>query len=128
MEKRVSSFILIFLLSSTLSLPDQESPTQAEIPDELPTEVTRIEISPDPNSVRDLGSPVISEGTEGQRGLWADSSIGIYTVSGLLPHMDVPNTLMESRPDLMIVLVSPDIGLWDARTSILESALSLIHI
>ena len=122
MEKRVSALILIVLISSTLSTPENRSQSGEETGGELYPEVTRIEISPDPNSVRDLGSPVISEGTEGQRGLWADSSIGIYTASGLLPHMDVPNTLMESRPDLMIVLISPDTGLWDARTSILESA------
>ena len=36
--------------------------------------------------------------------------------------MGVPDSLMEARPDLMIVLVSSDTGLWDARTSILESA------
>ena len=122
MQKRISALILIVLISSTLSTPENRSQSGEETGGELYPEVTRIEISPDPNSVRDLGSPVISEGTEGHRGLWADSSIGIYTASGLLPDMDVPNTLMESRPDLMIVLVSPDIGLWDARTSILESA------
>ena len=122
MEKRVSSFILIFLLSSTLSLPDQESPTQAEIPDELPTEVTRIEISPDPNSVRDLGTPLISQGEEGQRGLWADSSIGIFTTFGLHLDSGIPTSMMEYRSDLMMVLISPDTGLWEGRVSILESA------
>ena len=122
MEKRVSALILIVLLSSTLGTPENGSQSGEGTGGELYPEVTRIAISPDPNSVRDLGSPVISEGTEGHRGLWADSSIGIYTTSGLLPHTDVPDSLMEARPDLMIVLVSPDTGLWDARTSILESA------
>ena len=122
MEKRVSALILVVLLSSTMSNLDKHSQSGEGTSGELYPEVTRIEISSDPNSVRDLGSPAISEGTEGHRGLWADSSIGIYTTSGLLPHMEVPSSLMEARPDLMIVLVSPDTGLWDARTSILESA------
>ena len=122
MEKRVSALILLVLLSSTLGTPENGSQSGEGTGGELYPEVTRIAISPDPNSVRDLGSPVISEGIEGHRGLWADSSIGIYTTSGLLPHTDVPDSLMEARPDLMVVLVSPDTGLWDARTSILESA------
>ena len=84
MEKQISAFILIFLLSSTLSLPNQGPATTGEIPSELPTDVTRIEISPDPNSVRDLGTPFISQGDEGHRSLWADSSIGAFTTSGLL--------------------------------------------
>ena len=122
MEKRVSALILIVLLSSTLSIPENPSQPGEGTGGELYPEVTRIGISPDPNSVRDLGSPSISDGVEGHRGLWADSSVGIYTTSGLLPHSDVPNSLMEARPDLMIVLVSSDTGLWEARTSIIESA------
>ena len=68
MEKRVSALILIVLISSTLSTPENRSQSGEETGGELHPEVTRIEISPDPNSVRDLGSPVISEGTEGQGG------------------------------------------------------------
>ena len=65
MEKRVSALILIVLLSSTLGTPENRSQSDEGTGGELYPEVTRIEISPDPNSVRDLGSPVISEGTEG---------------------------------------------------------------
>ena len=122
MEKQVSTLILIVLLSSTLSIPhhhDQSGETPQEA---LSSDVKRIEISPDPNSVRDLGSPEISEGEEGFRGLWADSSIGIYTTSGLLPHSEIPASLTQPRSDLMIVLVSSETGLWDARTSMLEAA------
>ena len=122
MEKQISAFILIFLLSSTLSLPNQGAPTPDGIPDELSTDVTRIEISPDPNSVRDLGAPIISQGEEGSRGLWADSSIGAFTTSGLLLDHGIPPSLMVDRSDLMMVLISPDTGLWEARVGILEAA------
>ena len=76
MEKRVSALILIVLLSSTLGTQENQSRSGEGTGGELHPEVTRIEISPDPNSVQDLGSPVISEGKEGHRGPWADSSIG----------------------------------------------------
>ena len=62
MQKRISALILIVLISSTLSTPENRSQLGEETGGELYPEVTRIEISPDPNSVRDLGSPVISEG------------------------------------------------------------------
>jgi uncharacterized membrane protein len=122
MEKHVSVFVLIVLLSSTLSLPNQEPTSYDEMRDELATDVTRIEISPDPDSVRDLGTPIIAEGEEGQRGPWADSSIGTYTTSGLLLDTEIPSSMMGTRSDLMMVLISPETGLWDARGGILEAA------
>lgn len=122
MEKHVSALVLIVLLSSTLSLPNQEPPSFEETRDELSMDVTRIEISPDPHSVRDLGAPTIAEGEEGQRGPWADSSIGTYTTSGLLLDSEIPSSMMGARSDLMMVLISPETGLWDARVGILEAA------
>jgi len=122
MEKQVSSLVLIILLSSTLSIPNHEDTSSEANPNELYSDVTRIEISPDPDSVRDLGTPIISDGKEGQRGLWADSSIGIFTSSGLLLDSDIPSSMMEARSDLMMVLISPETGLWDARVAIIESA------
>ncbi|MCH1592082.1 MAG: S8 family serine peptidase, partial [Candidatus Thalassarchaeaceae archaeon] len=122
MEKQVSVFILIVLLSSTLSLPNQDAPLSEDNREELSTEINRIEISLDPHTVRDLGMPAISVGEEGQRGLWADASIGTYTSSGLILNSDIPPSMMAPRSDLIMVLISPSIGLWDARVSILESA------
>jgi uncharacterized membrane protein len=122
MEKHVSVLVLIVLLSSTLSLPNQDHPPYDETRDELSTDATRIEISPDPHSVRDLGAPIIAEGEEGQRGPWADSSIGTYTTSGLLLDSGIPSSMMGARSDLMVVLISPETGLWDARVGILEAA------
>ena len=60
MEKQVSNLILIVLLSSTLGIPENDPQSGERAQGELDPEFTRIEISPDPNSVRDLGSPVIS--------------------------------------------------------------------
>jgi len=122
MEKRISVIVLAFLLSSTLSLPSEDGSPSGDVLGELLPSSTRIEISPDPNSIRDLGSPTISEGKEGERGLWADSSIGTYTTSGLNLDNDVPSDMLEPRPDLMVVLVSSENGLWESRVAILEAA------
>ena len=122
MEKRVSALILIVLLSSTLGTPENQSRSGEGTGGELHPEVTRIEISPDPNSIRDLGSPVISEGKEGHRGPWADSSIGIYTASGMLPHRDLPISLLETRPDLMICLLYTSPSPRDKRQSRMPSS------
>ena len=122
MEKRISVIVLAFLLSSTLSLPSEDGSPSGDVLGELLPSSTRIEISPDPNSIRDLGSPTISEGKEGERGLWADSSIGTYTTSGLNLDNDVPSDMLEPRSDLMVVLVSSENGLWESRVAILEAA------
>jgi len=122
MEKRISVIVLAFLLSSTLSLANEDTPSSREDLEEISTNSNRIEISPDPNSIRDLGSPTTIEGKEGGRGLWADSSIGTYTTSGLLLDHDIPSAMLETRPDLMVILISSETGLWEARVSILEEA------
>ena len=49
MQKRISALILIVLISSTLSTPENRSQSGEETGGELYPEVTRIEISPDPN-------------------------------------------------------------------------------
>ncbi|MDP6662293.1 MAG: S8 family serine peptidase [Candidatus Thalassarchaeaceae archaeon] len=122
MKKQVSIFILVLLLSSLapISSPDSDFITDDANP--LVPQFTRIEISPDPDSIRDLGLPEILPGSEAPRPVRADSSIGAYTESGLLLDVELPDRLKVPRPDLMIVLIDSEIGLWDARVEISDSA------
>ena len=112
MEKRVSALILIVLLSSTLGTQENQSRSGEGTGGELHPEVTRIEISPDPNSVQDLGSLVISEGKEVHRGPWADSSMEVLASqspvsgetttiirSGLVSRREIGKSLWGSIPE-----------------------------
>lgn len=120
MRKQISALLLIILLSSTLNFHDQSDNYSEDAKVILTPEINRIEISPDPNSIRDLGRPLISEGKEGTRDPRADSSIGIFSDDGLLLSKSVPGQLLEPRKDLMIVVIESQTGLWDARMQILE--------
>ena len=122
MQKQIASLVLVILLSSTMPFASHEEEASEKKEKELISGSNRIEISPDPNSVRDLGEPVISNGPEASRLPIADSSIGTYTNSGLIINENIPNYLLEDRKDLMMVIVSSKMGLWDARIAILESA------
>ena len=122
MQKQISALVLVILLSSTFPLTTQVEVESPESENNLLPEHTRIEISPDPNSIRDLGAPKVVDGSEGHRGPWADSSIGTFTSEGLVLRETIPEILREPRPDLLMVIISPETGLWDARIGILEAA------
>ena len=113
MRKQISALLLIILLSSTLNFHDQSEKYSEDAKVILTPEINRIEISPDPNSIRDLGRPLISEGKEGARDPRAESSIGIFSDDGLLLSKSVPRQLLEPRKDLMIVVIESETGLWD---------------
>ena len=70
----------------------------------------RIEISPDPDSIQDLGAPVIYDGYEDLRANRADSSVGVYTEAGLLPGVEMSLDFAKHRTDLAIVIVDGHIG------------------
>ena len=78
MNKQVSLLILVLLLSSfaPIASPQSDFTTNDETP--LEPQLTRIEISPNPDSIRDLGLPVILPGSEAPRPVRADSSIGVF--------------------------------------------------
>ena len=124
MEKNAPLLILVLLISSLSPMAMHEDEVQAY--PGLETYPNRIEISPDPDSIRDLGKPIISSGEEGPRDSWADSSIGVYTNSGLILYDQIPKDLQEPRPDLLVVLVDSETGLWDARAEI--TSLSQVSI
>ncbi len=122
MRKQISTLMFIILFSSTLHFPSTYNSAITENSLELSLDRNRVEISPDPDSIRDLGSPTIESGQEGTRGLWSDSSIGTFTMSGLILSEEIPVNLRATRSDLMVVLISPQTGLWEARMGILEAA------
>ncbi|SVA40878.1 uncharacterized protein METZ01_LOCUS93732, partial [marine metagenome] len=120
MTKRSVTLIMIVLLLSYAPVPDYSPTEDNPIVQSLDRTVERVEISPDPNSIQDLGSPLIYSGSEDLRVIRADSSIGVYTLAGLLPSVQMSTELTQPRNDLAIVLVDGEVGLWEARMAILE--------
>ncbi len=122
MRDSVPILVMLFLLSSCMSMatPDfsaihEESDYLGEMRGE------RIEIAPDPNSIKDLGSPEITFVGEGERAQGAFSSIGEFTDIGFETHLKIPEILSQERPDLLIILVDPKVGLWESREQIIEA-------
>ena len=103
MQKRSVLLVLGVLLLSYSPL-SHENPNGEETL--LRDSSERVEISPDPNSIQDLGAPVITDGFEDVRANRADSSIGTYTEWGLLPDTEMSLDLASSRSDLAIVIVA----------------------
>ena len=80
----------------------------------------RIEISPDPRSIRDLGTPSVSQGSEETRQVVAHSTIGTYTQNGLIPSEFMDESLSIPRVDLAVALIDGNTGLWDSRMDVLQ--------
>ncbi len=121
MNKRGSILILVTLLASYAPLIDQES-TDNQATSSLEQHQTRVEISPDPNSILDLGEPKITQTVEGIRDEIAESPIGVFTNQGLLLSEEIPDRLQPFRQDLLLVIIDSDVGLWDARLGITGAA------
>ena len=122
MSQRASLLVLTILLLGMAPLSGtiiDESST-SELP--LDNATQRIEISANPDSIRDLGESNIIEGFERTRSNTAESSIGVYTEIGFIPSVHIPSSLTVTRSDLVIVIVNGEVGIWDARISIEESA------
>ena len=73
-----------------------------------------------PSKVHSLEEPVRSTGTEKSRDLTARTPIGTYTLAGLIPSVNIPVELTQSRDDLSMFIVNDLYGMWDARTAIEE--------
>ena len=123
MTKRSVSVVMAVLLLSYIPILDQSSSHDNSSGEGLALDsaVERIEISPDPNSIQDLGAPNIYSGYEDIRSVRADSTIGVYTEAGLLPEVAMSSQLAETRSDLAVVLVDGEAGLWDARQEMLDA-------
>ena len=120
MSKRTVCIILgLFLLSYIPATNFFEEPEES-FDIAMGDKIERVEISPNPNSITDLGSPVISDGYEITRSEIAESSIGVFTHSGLIPSVYFSEDLSSIREDLALVIIDGETGLWDARMEIME--------
>ena len=59
MQKQIASLVLVILLSSTMPFSSQEEEASEKKEKELISAYNRIEISPDTNSIRDVGEPIL---------------------------------------------------------------------
>ena len=125
MTKRSVTLMMAILLLSYVPVLDQSSTEDNTSAHSLERTVERVEISPDPDSIQDLGTPLIYSGFEDLRATRADSSIGVYTQAGLLPAVQLSVELAQSRNDLAIVLIDGEVGLWDARQALLEAGVEV---
>ena len=82
MVKRTATLILAVLLLPYL--PSYDLVEEHTEFDNLESLSERIEISPNPNSILDWGEPATTEGIEEIRDETAESTIGMFTHSGLI--------------------------------------------
>jgi len=108
--------ILVLILSSYSSLSSKYEHEKSDFPI-LEQQIEKIRISPNPDSIRSLGSPEINSGIEQTRIQKATSRVGEYNDQGLI-STKFNNIYNTYRDDLMIFIVKSDIGLWDAREQI----------
>ena len=120
-KRSVTLMIAILLLSYIPVVEQSHNPSDPSSQQSLYGTFERVEISPDPNSIQDLGAPVIHSGFEDIRATRADSSIGVYTLSGLIPAVQVSIELALPRTDLAMVLIDGEVGLWEGRQALLEA-------
>ena len=118
MTKRAVVLVLAVLLISYLPiLSSEDDSNNYQFEDPSPN-IERVEISPDSNSIQDLGTPLILEGSEEVRQAISHSTIGTYTTEGLIPSTYMDYSLSLPRSDLALVIIDGQIGLWDSRLDI----------
>ena len=120
MTKRAVVLVLAVLLLSYLPILGDEDDSTSHQKEDLSPIIERVEISPDSNSIRDLGIPVISDGSEEMRQAIAHSTIGTYTAEGLIPSTHMDHSLAFPRSDLALAIIDGQTGLWDSRMDILQ--------
>ena len=118
MKAQTFVVILTLLISSYSSLSSNYEFKESDIPS-LDRQIDKIKISPNPDSIRSLGSPDKNSGIEQTRTQNALSNIGEYNDKGLI-STSFNQIFSEYREDLMMFIVKSDIGLWDARKQILD--------
>ena len=120
MTKRAVVVVLVALLLSYLPIMGNEDDSFNHKFEDLSTNIERVEISPDSNSIQDLRAPLILEGSEEIRQAIAHSTIGTYTLEGLIPSTHMDYSLSLPRSDLALAIIDGQIGLWDSRLDILQ--------
>ena len=98
MRDSVPILVMLFLLSSYMSMA---TPNFSSIPEESDYlgdgRGERVEIAPDPNSIKDLGSPEITFVGEGERAQGALSSIGEFTDIGFEAQRPKKTNLVSNK-------------------------------
>lgn len=122
MNQRMVILVLGLFLFSYLPISDYDEFENSSESSFLNLDFIRTEISPNPDTMSNLDISSVYFGPEDTRDTRADSSIGVYTNNGLIPITSMKSELTLTRSDLMIVLIEGDVGLWDARIEIYESA------
>ena len=120
MTKRAVVVVLAVLLLSYLPAGGEEEAPEGSVVSQLEVKYETVEISPDPNSIMNLGAPTISQGTEDSRQVLAHSTIGTYTQNGLISSKFMDEAISTPRADLAVALIDGDIGLWDSRMDVLQ--------
>ena len=120
MTKRAVVLVLAVFLLSYLPILGSEDDSNNYQFEDLSPNIERVEISPDSNSIQDLGTPFILEGSEEVRQAIAHSTIGTYTPEGLIPSTYMDYSLSLPRSDLALAIIDGQIGLWDSRLDILQ--------
>ena len=120
MTKRAVVLVLAVLLLSYLPITGDEGNPSNSHNEDLDIKIERVEVSPDPDSIQDLGTPIIYEGSEQTRQIIAHSTIGTYTTEGLIPSTYMDASLASSRSDLALAIIDGQTGLWDSRIDILQ--------
>ena len=120
MTKRAVVLVLAVLLLSYLPILGDEEDSFDHQFEDLSPNIERVEISPDSNSIQDLGTPLILEGSEEARQAIAHSTIGTYTPEGLIPSVYMDYSLSLPRSDLALAIIDGQVGLWDSRLDILQ--------
>ena len=120
MTKQAVVLVLAVLLLSYLPILGDEDDSFDHQFENLSPNIERVEISPDSNSIRDLGAPIILDGSEEARQAIAHSTIGTYTAEGLIISTYMDYSLSLPRSDLALVIIDGQIGLWDSRLDILQ--------
>ena len=120
MTKRAVVVVLAVLLLSYLPVTGENKSSEESILSGLGINYERVEISPDPRSIRDLGAPSISQGSEEIRQVVAHSTIGTYTQNGLIPSEFMDESFSIPRVDLAVALIDGNTGLWDSRMDLLQ--------
>ena len=93
MGRRIAIALIGLFLISLIPAGDFDINRVDDSTEALDRSVKRVEIAADPNSIQDLQSPTVSQGFERVRDNTADSIIGVYTESGLIPSVHLPNPL-----------------------------------
>ena len=92
MSKRTVCLILGLFLLSYIPATDFFEDSEESSGTYMDDKIERIEISPNPNSITDLGAPIITDSSESSRSENAESSIGVFTHSGPVSytHLTLP--------------------------------------